>query len=121
MPVEVMHVGAAEAFSPSAARQFTRYGRVALVDLLTRLAPELRGAAAGMLRSFAVKPFAMLASSFDEESQPAAQPRAHWQTPNKSRSALPPSSVDVPSLPRRYPHAARVFHCELLETFSLEG
>lgn len=77
MPVEVMHVGAAEAFSPSAARQFTRYGRVALVDLLTRLAPELRGAA-GMLRSFAVKPFAMLASSFDEESQPAAQPRAHW-------------------------------------------
>jgi hypothetical protein len=72
MPIEVMYVGVAESFSPSAAGHLTSYGHVTLIDLLTRLAPELRVDASTILRSFAVKPFAMLASSFDEVKDTAA-------------------------------------------------
>jgi len=45
---------------------FAGYGHVEVIDLLQRLIPKLRVSAATLLRSFAVKPFAMLASSFDE-------------------------------------------------------
>ena len=38
---------------------------MSLIDVLPRLAPAVRVAAARRLRSFAIKPFAMLASSFD--------------------------------------------------------
>ena len=65
LAVEVFHVGEAEQFGAVAARRLRAFGRVALLDLLPRLHPRLRTAAASRLRSFAVKPFALLASSFE--------------------------------------------------------
>ena len=65
LPVEVFHVGAAEAFAEEAAARLRGLGGVAIVDLLSRLHPAVRDAAATRLRSFAAKAFAMLACSFD--------------------------------------------------------
>ena len=65
MAVEVFHVGMAEAFSPQAAGKLTFLGQVSVLDMLPRLHPRIRSVAATRLRSFASKPFALLASSFD--------------------------------------------------------
>ena len=65
LPIEVFHVGPDEAFAPAAAARLRALGGVSLIDVLPRLAPAVRVAAARRLRSFAIKPFAMLASSFD--------------------------------------------------------
>ena len=69
LPAEVFHVGSAEAFTASAASRLVSLGaapgRVRVLDMLPRLHPRIRALAARRLRSFAAKPFAMLASSFD--------------------------------------------------------
>ena len=65
MPAEVFHVGPAEAFAPTAAAKLASLGHVAVLDMLLRLHPSVRPVAATRLRSFASKPFALLASSFD--------------------------------------------------------
>merc|ERR1740139_168868 len=65
LAVEVFHVGAAERFGGAAAAQLLAFRNVALLDVFPRLHPALRAAAATRLRSFAVKPFALLACSFE--------------------------------------------------------
>lgn len=65
LPAEVMHVGVTEQFAPQSASQLRALGGVQLVDLLQRLHPSIRQEAACRLRSFAVKPFALLAASFE--------------------------------------------------------
>jgi hypothetical protein len=68
LPAEVFHVGPPEAFSaPSRARleKLGGGGRVRVLDMLPRLHPSIRAAASRRLRSFAAKPFAALAASFD--------------------------------------------------------
>ena len=63
---QVFHVGHDERFAQPTARRLAALGDVTVADLLPRLAPRLRARAATLLRSFAVKPFALLAASFDE-------------------------------------------------------
>ena len=68
LPAEIFHVGDAERFTPVAAAQLTRLGAISLLDMLPRLHPDIRQLAARRLRSFAAKPFALLASSFEVQS-----------------------------------------------------
>ena len=58
-------MGEAEAFSPAAASHLKGLGGVAVADMLPRLHPSIRQTAARRLRSFAAKPFALLACSFE--------------------------------------------------------
>jgi hypothetical protein len=65
LPVEVFHIGPAEAFEPAARSRLAALGDVAVIDLLERLPQRLRAAASTRLRSFAAKPFALLVASFE--------------------------------------------------------
>ena len=65
LPVEVFHIGPAEAFEPAARSHLAALGDVAVIDLLERLPQRLRAAASTRLRSFAAKPFALLVASFE--------------------------------------------------------
>jgi hypothetical protein len=62
LPVEILHVGAEEAFPPGTQRLLESYGDVVVADMLPRLAPGVHAYAA-TLRSFAAKPYALLAAS----------------------------------------------------------
>jgi hypothetical protein len=64
LPAEVIHVGEAERFSPSDTARLEALGKVQVLDMLPRLHPGVRAQASTRLRSFASKPFAMLASTF---------------------------------------------------------
>ena len=66
MPAEVMHVGEEERFGEASAARLVALGGVTVVDMLQRLHPAIRRTAALRLRSFAAKPFAMLASRFEQ-------------------------------------------------------
>ena len=65
LPAEVFHVGEAERFDVAALARMHGLGHVQVVDMLPRLHPSIREDASRRLRSFACKPFAALASSFD--------------------------------------------------------
>ncbi|KAL1511465.1 hypothetical protein AB1Y20_006263 [Prymnesium parvum] len=65
LPVQVFYVGPSEAFAVGAAARLAAFGNVELLDLLPHLHPSLRKQAAGRLRSFAAKAFALLATTFE--------------------------------------------------------
>ena len=66
LPAEVLHVGRAEQFPPSAVARLAALGRVSVHDMLPRLHPRIRSVAATRLRSFASKPFALLAAACEQ-------------------------------------------------------
>ena len=66
LPAEVFHVGPSEGFEATAARRIEVLGEVHILDMLDRLHPRVRDVARSRLRSFAAKPFALLAASCEQ-------------------------------------------------------